>query len=193
MIKKTGLGVFFSVVAFAIAAPERTITLESASGETSFLAVGYPSALKIHGKAPGPQGTITLLESSQKQTVARTELELDLDQLDTGIKLRNSHMKKNYLHTEQHPKAKLVIQNLTIPGSIISATQDMTFPFEGQLTLHGKTQTVSGSAKFISTSQSVEASFPIKLSDFEIDVPKYAGITVAQDVSVDVKFPLKLN
>jgi hypothetical protein len=58
--------------------------------------------------------------------------------------------------------------------------------FEGLLTLHGVTKPVSG--KFsISDQRAVEASFSVKLIDFAVAIPTFAGVTVADNVEVNVK------
>lgn len=58
--------------------------------------------------------------------------------------------------------------------------------FTGQLTLHGVTKPVTGKVN-MSDEKEIEAGFKIKLSEYKIDIPKYLGITVADEVEVTVK------
>ncbi len=58
--------------------------------------------------------------------------------------------------------------------------------FKGMLTLRGVTKPVEG--KFsVGNKRDVSASFKIKLTDFNVEIPKYLGVTVADEVNIDVK------
>ena len=61
--------------------------------------------------------------------------------------------------------------------------------FRGKLSLHGKEKEVAGT--YTAEGGLVKAKFPLTLSDYAIDVPRYLGITVADTVDVNVELPLK--
>ena len=91
----------FSMIAIA------AIDLENVkqSGEINFLAVGKPSMIKIKGKAPAPF-TKAIIENNKLSL----ESNLVLTELDTGIGLRDEHMKDKYLQVKEFPTAHLILQ-----------------------------------------------------------------------------------
>src|SRR5262245_18665278 len=83
------------------------VALQDQAGSIEFNATGWPSALRIHGKGKGPDGTLTVTESAVTGSVA-----VDLGSLETGIALRDRHMKENYLQVDRYPKAVLNLSRL---------------------------------------------------------------------------------
>ncbi|MBX9767414.1 MAG: YceI family protein [Bdellovibrionales bacterium] len=159
--------------------------LEKGSGSVKFKAIGKPSALKINGKGEKATGKLSVEGSNLSGTAIFV-----LESLDTGMTLRNEHMKKKYLETEKFPLAKLTFTKVTIPDSLKAENAVVEkLPFEGTLSLHGVDKLVSGTAKVEKKGDelSVVASFGIKISDFGIPTPGFAGITVAEDVDVEVQ------
>lgn len=161
------------------------------SGSVEFLATGWPSALQIHGKGTGPQGTLTVTDHSVQGSLA-----VDLTSLETGIGLRDRHLKDEYLQVDRYPEARLTLTRLDVS----SVPDDPAFaavavPFEGTLLLHGVEKPVSGQARVARKDARITASaqFSIKLGDFGIDVPKYMGITVAEKVDVKTSFSAALE
>lgn len=160
------------------------------TGSSEFVAVGKPSALKIHGQSKdGLSGNLSL----DNNTIAGTIL-FSVEKLDTGVELRDHHMKEKYLETKTFPDAKLVIDKLKLDSNPLSpGFKSSDLPFAGQLTLHGVTHSISGTID-LNTSSGItkgEGKFDLKLSDYKIDVPSYLGITVADTVSVKVHLESK--
>lgn len=153
-------------------------------GSVNFLAVGKPSALKIHGKASGPEAKLNL-EGTKLTGFA----EFDMNKLDTGINLRNEHMKEKYLQVKEHPKAKLTLTDAAVdPAFATTLTNGGEKPFKGKLQLHGQERDVEGT--YTAKNGLVQAKFQIKLTNFGIEIPSYLGITVAELVDVNVDLPL---
>lgn len=141
------------------------------SGAVSFVAKGNPGFMKIEGKSSeGIQGK---LEGSRGVFV------FPLKTLETGIDLRDEHMKENYLEVEKYPVSRLEVLEAKEISSIGGSSSG---PFTGKLTLHGVTKEVSGNYKL--EGPNLTASFSIKLSDFGISIPSYMGVTVADTVDV---------
>jgi hypothetical protein len=61
-------------------------------------------------------------------------------------------------------------------------------PFEGTFKLHGVENPIKGTADLAVADHKLSgtAKFAVKVSDYKMDIPKYAGITVAEDVNVTV-------
>jgi len=143
----------------------------------SFLAKGRPALISIKGTGTDIKGELSLV--AQK---LNADIRFSLDALDTGIELRDEHLKKNYLETHKFPEARLQIKDS--PALIIGESAS----FKGLLTLHGVEREVTGNAKL--TESKVEAEFMVKLSDFKIEIPSFQGITVAESVTIMVNAPV---
>jgi polyisoprenoid-binding protein YceI len=178
-----------SIVFFASFAQAKNLSLEKNKGKVSFVAVGKPSMLKISGEDESLN--VTLLETNQ---LINGSISIDLKDLSTGIDLRDRHLKEKYLEIGKFPKAQLELKNLKIltPTSEIKSTLK-NLPFQGTLTLHGVTKSVSGQYELESQENSilVHASFVLKISDYDIKVPAYMGISVADNVNVETVLTLK--
>ena len=155
------------------------------SGAVEFNAIGRPSALKIHGKGSAPKGTLTV-----EGGAASGQLIFDLESLDTGIKMRNEHMKQKYLEVGKYSKATLTLTKIAVSPALFTETgKSEPVPFQGKLHLHGIEKPVTGTAKLERNGDqlSVDAQFGIKISDYGIVTPSFSGITMAEDVNVAVQ------
>lgn len=141
--------------------------------DVTFRATGSPGFITIDGEGKSPcQGS---LESKGNMTSQR--IVLDLRKLDTGISLRDRHMKDKYLEVKKHPEAILT-----------DFSTDGQGKFKGTLELHGVKKEIMG--KYTLNGKDMDASFEVKLSDFEIKIPSFMGVTVAEIVTVKVKLAL---
>lgn len=163
----------------AVAATPPSYHLDAAHSQLDFTAVGKPGFLRINGKEASVSGKATTSTGG----VLTGVFETSLDEFKTGIDLRDEHMKKKYLETEKFPKAVLT---WTVPSESVGAGKEVEFT--GTLAVHGVERPVKGTAKVESSAggllAKIEATFPLKLSDFKIDIPSYLGVTVAEDVVV---------
>jgi polyisoprenoid-binding protein YceI len=115
---------------------------------------------------------------------------VDLKTLDTGISLRNEHMRDNYLEVGKgagYDTAALT--GIDLKGLNGDAPEGKG-SFSGMLTVHGVTRSVSGSAEVRKAGSGVrvKASFPVNLPDYNIPEPRYLGVGVKNTVQVDVTF-----
>lgn len=151
--------------------------VKSKSGEVHFLAKGNPGFMKIEGKSSG--GLTGELDPAN--TSAPGVFTFAMSELETGIELRDEHMKEKYLEVEKFPEAKLVLKNVAGLSAIDGNGKGS---FSGTLTLHGVSRDVSGSYEI--EGRKVKASFTTKISDYAINVPSWMGVTVADNVDVTV-------
>jgi hypothetical protein len=113
---------------------------------------------------------------------------VDLASLDTGIGLRNEHMKKNYLEVGRGQGFDhAVLSRIRLGDADPQGIQGKT-PFTGTFLLHGTTQPVSGQATIRRDGKDVrvEASFPVSVAAFGIEKPQYLGVGVRDQVTVNV-------
>lgn len=112
-----------------------------------------------------------------------------LDTLDTGINLRNTHLREKYLHTKQYPEAELEINGLALPDAFFQPQATVDLPFEGTLNLHGVKKKINGQARFERKDSKLRlhTEFMVRLPDFNIETPGFAGVQVAEEVRVVVE------
>lgn len=168
------------------------VSLAPQQGSTQFLAVGRPSALKINGKGEGPSGNLDFKKAGDGY-VMNGEAVVDMTKFETGIGMRDRHMKDTYLEVEKFKTAKLTLKDIKVPKAVIEGGGEVKC--KGNLDLHGKQQDVDVVMNLEKKDANLGATskFTIKLSDFAIAVPKYAGITVADEVTVttETKIPAR--
>jgi polyisoprenoid-binding protein YceI len=134
--------------------------------------------------------TGTLTPDAANPSAVAGSLAVDLATLDTGISLRNTHLRERYLEVGRGDGFDhAVLSEITLNGATVDAAQGRV-PFTARLTVHGVTRPVNGTAT-ISRSNGqvqVEAAFPVKLPDFEVAKPRFMGVGVKDEVRVQVKF-----
>lgn len=148
-----------------IAVSENSVTFE---GE------GSPGFLTIEGKGGKVKGSL----DAPKNGKHTGKFEVDLKAFDTGIDLRNTHMKTKYLEVDKYPTAKLVLNPVMIP-------KGGYFNWTGDLTLHGVTKNVSGVA-FLDNNQ-IEAKFNINTPDFKLKKAIYMGVGLEDKIGIVVR------
>ncbi|MBN1479062.1 YceI family protein [candidate division KSB1 bacterium] len=113
--------------------------------------------------------------------------EVDLTSIDTGIGLRNRHMRDNYLETDKYPFA-------SYKGKIVKATdnRDDTFTFTalGTFVLHGVERKVEIDGKISKTENGykAESQFEIKLEDYNIERPQFMLLKIGEVIQLDIRF-----
>ena len=165
-----------TVLGLAVAAEAK---LSAAGGQSvQFTAVG-PAGLKIVGKSNS-----VAVDSDDKNIT----ITVPLSNLDTGIGMRNTHMKDKYLETAKYPNAVLVV-----PKAGAGYPAGGSGNAAGTLTLHGQTKpvTVHYDVKKEGAEYAVSGTAHINMTDFKIDQPSFAGATVKPDVDVAVSFRAK--
>jgi hypothetical protein len=125
------------------------------------------------------------------QPVALTgALSVDLRTLDTGIGMRNDHMRERYLEVDKgEAYGQAVLSDIRLTNAREESFQGMT-PFTGSFSLHGTSRPVAGRAQVRRDGAGVhvEASFPVQISEYGIPKPQYLGVGVKNEVQVKVTF-----
>jgi polyisoprenoid-binding protein YceI len=130
----------------------------------------------------------TLGVAAMRPAMLRGDLTVDLSSLDTGIALRNAHMRDNYLEVGKGADfATAVLSDVRLDKVGASTFHGQT-PFTGMLLLHGTRKPVWGQAdiRLDGGDIRVAASFPIHIDDYGIAPPRYLGVGVRNDVQVKV-------
>jgi len=140
--------------------------------------------LTIGGEFEAKTTAMTGAVTPANNGVVNGSFTVDLMKLETGITLRDRHLRNNYLEVQKGPDfavARMVNLKLDrVPGK---------GTLRGLLTLHGQQREVSGTADIQpqGAGYRVEASFPVRISEFQIPEPTYLGVGVKDEVTVRVK------
>ena len=116
------------------------------------------------------------------------EVQVDLSSLDTGIALRNTHLRDKYLEVGRGAEyASAVLSGVRL-GNLDGSSFQGSTPFTGTLLLHGTRRPVSGQADIHREGGDVrvDASFPVRIDDYGIAPPRYLGVGVKNEVQVKV-------
>jgi polyisoprenoid-binding protein YceI len=128
-----------------------------------------------------------VLRPDQPGAVGGT-VSVDLRTLQTGIRLRDDHMRTKYLEVQRGPRyAEATLAQIQLENADLSRPKS-TAQFRGVLTLHGQDREVAGVAhiRHSGSGLHVEATFPVRSSQFQIPTPSYLGVGVKDEVSVHV-------
>ncbi len=177
-----GLAALAAIAALATAGLPRAVAAVYA------IRPGEPNLIRFESKAPVEsfagttrqvQGTLEFNPESLADT-ARMVIEVNLASLDTGINLRNRHMRENHLETDTYPSAVFRIRRLAepsapalLPGSTVSVTAVGTFE------LHGVAREIEVPAQVAWQTDDppgalrISAKFPVRLSDYNISRPQF--------------------
>lgn len=117
-------------------------------------------------------------------------LEVDLASLDTGIGLRNRHMRDNYLETDRFPYA-------VFSGRFASVEEVGNGGYrvvgEGDFTVHGVARRMEIPCDVAPAGRGYRArcAFQVLLSDFDIEIPKVMFMKLANEIRVELDFTMK--
>lgn len=118
-------------------------------------------------------------------------IEVDLADLDTGIGIRNKHMRNNHLETDEYPKAIFRGGRIIESSSRVLGPEPVTLQLSGTFELHGVTRDVAVEAEITRNEDGsihVVSRFEVKLSDYGISRPKFLMLKLdeVQKITVDV-------
>jgi len=151
----------------------------------------------FEGKTKEVKGHITV-DLSDLSDSADVYVEVPLATLDTGIGLRNKHMRENHLETEKYPDAVFEGSRVVDPPSG-GLEPDSTYRFEmqGDFSLHGVTReiTVPIEATYSRGDGTeilrIETEFDVRLADYDISRPSFLFMQLDEVQHVTVNLVAK--
>lgn len=124
--------------------------------------------------------------------LSKSELyfEVDLNSLDTGIGLRNRHMRENYLETDKFPFTHFS-GKLTRAEAVKEGEYAVTA--EGTMFIHGveKPLTVDGTMMATETGYRIQAKFITPLTDYNIEVPQLMFFKIDENMQLELDYYVK--
>jgi len=154
----------------------------SPSGSSVLLSMQGPAGLRI-------EGTTHDLTISERD--GELVFEVPLSGVDTGIGLRNRHL-RGYLDVAHFPSAELRVTRRRVqfpaPGKWAESDAPGTLTIRGvsrPCTVHYRAEGGAGG------DVRVRGTIGIDMRDFGVEVPSYLGVTVEPAVSIQVDFSLR--
>jgi polyisoprenoid-binding protein YceI len=156
---------------------------KTGSSDASFIAKG-PIGFKLVGRTQ---------ELNLQDAGSTVKIIVPLTHLETGIDLRDQHMRDKCLEVQKYPDAVLEVSwsAITLPedGKSVSGKA------QGKMTLHGKTRDVSFTyaVKRTGSRYAASGSVTLDIRPFDIHVPSYLGMTVKPDIVTHVTFGFTMS
>ncbi len=119
---------------------------------------------------------------------------LDLNTLDTGVKLRDKHMRDNYLETKKFPFAEFTgtLQALP-PFDALQEGKQTAVTAVGTFKIHGVAREirVPGTLRLENNELLLNATFKVLLTDYDIRKPSLLGYELADEQEVLIRARFK--
>lgn len=145
----------------------------------------------IHGTTNKVNGTVSYDDTLtfDPKHPFNIDFSVDLASIDTGIALRNEHMRDNFLETGKYPKAIFKvskIQSTTKPP--LKLGQKVVLKATGSFTVHGKTVTKTIPVTVTNRGDKIriQATFPVALEAHAIKRPEIVFQKLADTVFVTI-------
>ncbi len=146
-----------------------------------FFATGTPAM-----KFTGTGSDVTIADDGKNLTIT-----VGLTTIDTGMELRNTHMRDKYLQTAKWPTTKLTVvkSDLKLPAEGAKSKSTTT----GTLDLHGVQKKVKVGYEIEKRDGNyvVRGALNLVMTDYGVETPGYVGVSVDPAVGVALTFVAK--
>lgn len=158
--------------------------------DPSSVSVRFVSTASIEtvvGKTTQLRGWLQL--DPQQLGTATAEFAVPLAALQTGNRLRDREMREDYLETGKFAEARFVLRRLSGAKSVPSGGV-AHLEAQGTFSVHGISRAITVPVKLNSQAANrltLEAHFPIRLSDYGIERPQFILLRLADTVQLTVR------
>jgi polyisoprenoid-binding protein YceI len=191
----TGLVLVWLAAAGPARAASETFVIQPGE-ETNLIRFDSKATMEsFYGVTRQVSGQVTLDPQALGDSIG-VSVEVDLSTLDTGIGLRNQHMRENHLETDKYPKAVFHGGKVYDPSARrLTAGEPVTFEIEGTFDLHGVTRPLRSLVQMTLVEAEdgrpglrITTYFPVKLADYQISRPRFLLLKLneVQDVTFHV-------
>lgn len=172
------------ILALSIITVEKINAQAFASDDGYVEFVSTAPMLEFKGKSDHLAGLVDL----EKNLV---DFYIDLNTLDTGINLRNNHMRDSYLETEKYPFAEFTGKIISDYSKLPQEAQEVTV--SGIFNIHGveREMEIKGKLTPDGNGLKLDASWVVLLEDHNIDRPRVVFYELADEQTVNIS--IKLN
>lgn len=203
MIARTILTTVIAGLGLACASPAGPPTADAAAELFEIAPGGKSQLVRFDSKAPAEsfggtthtvRGTVRVDPTAIGDSLD-VWVEVDLASLDTGIGMRNQHMRENHLHTDRFPVATFrggKVTKLSKPS--LAPGETATFDIAGTFDLHGVARAITVPVEMTleagePAALHVVTRFKVKLSDHQIPRPQFLVMKLdeVQAITFDVR------
>ncbi len=139
-----------------------------------------------------PLENISAVNNQVMSTLSLPGGELQFSVLINAFHFKKSqmeeHFNENYMESNKYPKA--IFKGKINELSKMNVTSDGSYPVQvsGEITIHGVTKTITASGIITVKSAVITAksTFPVKLADHNISIPKIVKSNIAEVIDVTV-------
>jgi polyisoprenoid-binding protein YceI len=150
------------------------------------------SAISVHGKSSAVEGRAELRDTGQGLTIEHVDLSVPVNSLETGMGVRDSHMRKYIFTTSdgQTPDVKFDASNVSCPSN---SGGNLTCQVTGDLVIRGLPRPFAMTMKVKKDGASYHAAGDsiVKLSLWNIERPSQLGVQTTDDVKLHLEFTAK--
>ena len=160
-------------------------------GVISFSVSTNVPAIEVHGKSTALAAHVLLRRDGDSLKLERVEASLPVKTLETGMAMRDEHMRKYIFTTPSGdvPDLRFESGTATCPG--VAPGHEGTCKIAGQLTIRGVSRAFSMLLKVRQEGSSatfhVSGDSVVRLSDYGIPVPSQLGVKTANEVQVHLR------
>jgi len=183
------------VVGLIAGVPDCAVALEflvHAGRENKVAFISKASMETFEGKTNRLEGRIVVNPADLGDSIT-VHFEVDMASLDTGLPMRNKHMRENHLETAKYPKAIFDGAAVRGPtGAALEPGKAKAFDVEGTFTLHGvgRRLRINVYATYVPQPKgdriSFQTAFPVLLADYQISRPQFLFLKLAESQQVRV-------
>lgn len=186
---KLALVILYGCLLCSVALAEEYRVEDSDSNSVKFFA--RASLGNFTGKTGQISGFITW-EGEDTLSTSQVYFEVDLASLDTGIGLRNKHMREKYLQTDTYPKA---VYEGKLLQWILQPDSTYLVKTEGMLTIHGVERPFSTIGKLVKKGETYQIylNFNLNVTDFDIKKPRFLLSSMNEVVALQLNIVLRLK
>jgi polyisoprenoid-binding protein YceI len=127
---------------------------------------------------------------------ATGKVAVDMLSVDTGIPLRNEHM-RNFIETDKFPEAYFTFTSIKVPGNKLEANKLVSGTANGFLTIHGVTRSLEAPIELTYLPEQdakyrpgdwihFYSKFTAKVADHGIKLPPVMGPKVANELAFEI-------
>lgn len=184
---------FLFILGFIISA---AFTPAYAAPVTFTISGGEGNLIRFESKAPletvvGKTDVVSGMVSFEPENLSAgvsARVEVDASSLKTGNRIRDGHMRNNYLETDQFPVISFVMDSVPLTGEL---PENGAFrgDVRGDFTCHGVTREITVPVAVTRSGSEIliEGNFEVKLSDYGIKRPKFLIMKLDEVQRITVK------
>lgn len=107
--------------------------------------------------------------------------------------LMQEHFNENYMESDQYPKATFKGSVKNFKSMDLLSGEEEKVTVEGEMTIHGVTKNINvdGEIRLHANTLSIRSTFPVRLADYRIKIPKAVVNNIAEVVEATVEFNME--